>query len=391
MKLLISAYACEPGAGSEAGAGWSWTRAAALEHDVWLLTRQNNRSPIEQALQDDPTLRLHPVYLDLPERWRRWKRGRRGARSYYLLWQIAARRSAKALHASQRFDVAHHLTFAVDSMPAGVVGIRGLPSIWGPVGGASPFPWRLVRWLGVRSALVEMTRFVASGAMRLLFGRWNARCAALVIAQNYDVARAFRRHSPLVEPNVAIEEPVSSGPTTTPRSRDMILFVGRLVAAKGIFLAVDVLARPEASSMRLRVYGDGPARRAAERRARRRGVDGRVEFVGQCSRHEVLRAYEDGDVLLFPSMRDSAPWAVAEAVLAGVPFVALDVGGPAILAERTRAGHLTQPGRNASGDLARALSRLASAPPPAATACRTPLKPDRLPALLRAWYAQARE
>ena len=50
MKILVSAYACEPGKGSEPGAGWLWARAAARRHEVWVLTRANNREAIEAAL-----------------------------------------------------------------------------------------------------------------------------------------------------------------------------------------------------------------------------------------------------------------------------------------------------------------------------------------------------
>ena len=73
MRLLLSAYACEPGRGSEPGVGWNWAIAlAALGHDVWVLTRANNRDRIEQALAvwltcvhenqltlDDIVLRMH--------------------------------------------------------------------------------------------------------------------------------------------------------------------------------------------------------------------------------------------------------------------------------------------------------------------------------------------
>lgn len=63
MKVLISAFAYEPGAGSEPGAGWAWTRAAALDDDVWLLTVARNAEQVEAALVHEPGLRLHPVTL----------------------------------------------------------------------------------------------------------------------------------------------------------------------------------------------------------------------------------------------------------------------------------------------------------------------------------------
>ena len=110
--MLLSAYVCEPGTGSETGAGWTWTRAAALHNDVWVLTRENNRLSIEEALYIDPHLRLHPIYLDLPPWARWWKGGGRGARTYYVLWQVLAGKVARELHREHCFDVAHHLTFA---------------------------------------------------------------------------------------------------------------------------------------------------------------------------------------------------------------------------------------------------------------------------------------
>ena len=103
MKVLVSAYACEPGKGSEPGAGWRWAGAAAQEHEVWLLTRSNNRSAIDDAIAEDPRLaqRIHPVYLDLPPWIRRWKRGPRGVHLYYALWQQSARRTARTPEEAQ--------------------------------------------------------------------------------------------------------------------------------------------------------------------------------------------------------------------------------------------------------------------------------------------------
>src|ERR1700686_5022098 len=51
LRILLSAYACEPGKGSEPGVGWHWAvEMARLGHRVTVLTRQNNRAGIELAL-----------------------------------------------------------------------------------------------------------------------------------------------------------------------------------------------------------------------------------------------------------------------------------------------------------------------------------------------------
>ena len=50
MKVLLSAYACEPNKGSEPAVGWNWALALTRRgYDVHVITRSNNRAPIKQA------------------------------------------------------------------------------------------------------------------------------------------------------------------------------------------------------------------------------------------------------------------------------------------------------------------------------------------------------
>ncbi|WP_318780277.1 hypothetical protein [Atlanticothrix silvestris] len=43
MRILISAYACEPGQGSEPGVGWNVVREVSKYHHVWVLTSNCHR------------------------------------------------------------------------------------------------------------------------------------------------------------------------------------------------------------------------------------------------------------------------------------------------------------------------------------------------------------
>ena len=52
MKILISAYACEPNKGSEPEVGFRVVLAAARDHEVWVLTRKNNIEPLQRALTE---------------------------------------------------------------------------------------------------------------------------------------------------------------------------------------------------------------------------------------------------------------------------------------------------------------------------------------------------
>ena len=50
LKILLSAYACEPNQGSEPGLGWNVAREVAKHYEVWVLTPEEHRPAIEAEL-----------------------------------------------------------------------------------------------------------------------------------------------------------------------------------------------------------------------------------------------------------------------------------------------------------------------------------------------------
>ena len=160
LRILLSAYACEPGKGSEPGVGWNWVCQIAKFHEVWLFTRENNRKSIEAALVSNPLPTVHFVYADLPRWVRFWKKGRRGIYVYYYLWQVAAYFTAKKLHQQVRFDVVHHITFVKYTMPS-FMALLPVPFVWGPVGGGETTPSGFWWSFSLRGKLFEIFRTLA--------------------------------------------------------------------------------------------------------------------------------------------------------------------------------------------------------------------------------------
>ena len=66
MNVLLSAYACAPGKGSEPEIGWSWMQQVSRVHDVWVITRASKRERVEEGLRREPSPRAHFIYVDLP-------------------------------------------------------------------------------------------------------------------------------------------------------------------------------------------------------------------------------------------------------------------------------------------------------------------------------------
>lgn len=336
-RVLVSAYACGPSDEPEAAAGWAFARAAARSHRVHVITRHRFAPAITAEFERDPELAraLTVEYLDLSERVLALKRRGTDVYWYYTLWQRALARRAAELHRAMPFDVGHHVTFANDWLPCGLARVQGLPVVWGPVGGASVVPARLVRWLGLRGVVTELLRGLLTAPLRAIWGDAAARRAAVVVAQNEAVARRFRRaRHVVVEPNAALDNDLPgraqpSRPESAPGQRQAV-FVGRLLAWKGGRLAIETIAHTPGWD--LHVYGTGYERTTLERLAARRGVSDRVVFHGHRPRAEVLDAVASCDAMLFPSMHDQAGWVAAEASALGRPVVCLPLGGVPLLA-----------------------------------------------------------
>jgi glycosyltransferase involved in cell wall biosynthesis len=385
VRILAIAYACEPGKGSEPGAGWIWSRMIASLGETWVITRSNNRSAIEEGLRN-LSLDVSPrfVYVDLPEWARFWKRGQRGIRLYYMLWQIAALRRAHQLLGQLDFDLVWHLTLA-NAWLGSTGSLLPQPFVYGPVAAGPGMAWGLVPALGIRGTLYEGLRELAEAAGRYVnpLARTSWRRARLILAQNEETRQWMpSRHRPKVMlfPNTVLEDL----PTAVRRRRSQpptALFAARLMPSKGGALAIRAITHlPE---WRLLIAGRGPDEARLRRLARRLGAEDRVQFLGWLPRTELFRLMnEEADVFLYPSIREAAGWVVAEAVACGLPVVCLNRGGPPLLGGFAVAATDQHQTARALAEAVRAVSSRSTHPPRApATDADSSLK--RLLDLLR--------
>src|SRR6266545_1738049 len=336
FRILAFAYACEPGHGSEPGAGWAWSRMLARLGETWVITRRDYQAAIEDALRSVPERdNLTFVYVDLPQQLRSWQRGLRGLRVYYLLWQIAALREARRLRRSIRFDVVWHLTWA-NAWFGSLAPLAGRPFVYGPVGGCVDPPWRLLPQLGWIGAGYEIGRVIVRGTARYLnpLARLSWNQADLILAQNAETRswfpRAHRAKARLFPNAVIREELMGADPQPKRSGPPCAVYVGRLEPWKGVFLCFRALAL--LPGWRLVICGSGNDERRLQRLSRRLRVEDRVEWLGWLPQEHVLRRVAEADVFLFPCLREEAGAVIAEARAVGLPVVCLARGGPRLLA-----------------------------------------------------------
>lgn len=368
LRILMSAYACEPHQGSEPGIGWHWaTRLARAGHQVRVLTRANNRDTIESALAAAPVPNLSFAYYDLPEWMRRWKNhAGLAARLYYLLWQCGAYGVARRLCGEARFDVVHHITFGVFRHPS-FLAFLGPPFVFGPVGGGETAPAPLRRTFPLRGYLIDLVRDLANWVVRVdpLMAAVFRRSAATLCktAETLESIPPRFRDKCVVQVELGTDgHPGAARMRRRENGSFRLLYVGRLVYWKGLHLALMAFARLRADHpwATLTVVGSGPDEAWLHDVARRLGLDGAVNWIPRLAHAAVMRAYARHDAFLFPSLHDSSGNVVLEALSSGLPVVCLDAGGPGVLVDPS-CGFKIRPGdpQQVVEDLTRALAALA--------------------------------
>lgn len=373
MKVLLSAYACEPERGSEPGVGWQWALSIArLGHEVWVLTRENNRPAIELVQPGLELPNLHFLYYDLPAWVRKLKKMGPFVQLYYALWQWGAYYKAREAHQRELFDVVHHLTFGVFRQPS-FMGWLGIPFVCGPVGGGEYTPYRLRKGYGFIGHVWDALRDVLNGAswvdplLKTMF-----RQAQLIYVKTPQTGAMIpRQYQGKVQTLVEIGVPqrqIQGSPSRHSAEVFNILYIGRFVYWKGMsYYGLRAFSRllqavPQA---RLTMVGAGPQERQWKAMAHKLGIGDRIHWVGWMPKDALVDLYRAHDVFLFPSLHDSSGNVLLEAMAQGLPIVCFDLGGPGMIVDDTCGRVLRSERKNAEElvlEMAEALQSLATDP-----------------------------
>jgi glycosyltransferase involved in cell wall biosynthesis len=337
LKVLISAYACESGKGSEPGVGWNVATEMAKLHDVWVLTRANNRDVIEAELAKHPVPGLKFIYYDLPKWACWWKKGGRGVQLYYYLWQIFCWETVKQSHADLRFDLSHHVTFGKYWIPS-VLPKLPIPFVWGTVGGGESMPRAFFKDLDSRERAFEVIRSLARWIGEHSPGvRKTARKSSIALASTEETAARLRNlgcRNVRVVPQCALpEKQLEQLKKLNPPPKDKLRFLsmGRALHWKGFYLGLRAFADAGLLDAEYWLIANGPGRIKLEKQAERLGIDAQVRFFDSLpSLDAVYEVLSQCHVLVHPALHEAFGNVVLEAMAAGRPAITLDLGGPAL-------------------------------------------------------------
>lgn len=166
-------------------------------------------------------------------------------------------------------------------------------------------------------------------------GRWIVRGAKDVIGVS-TAAKDFALHlgakAAQVIPNGVNEEfTYQSAQRNIPDTKKgiNILYVGRLIYAKGVQDLLSAVAnlRRSGKDLRLTIIGSGTYLSNLQDLVSQLKLQEAVTFIGEQTREQIAKLFLQHDLFINPSYSEGLPTSVLEAAAVGIPVIATDVGG----------------------------------------------------------------
>ncbi len=262
-----------------------------------------------------------------------------GAYLHYYLWLYRSRNYIKKIKPQEwaAYDFAHHVTYSSIKLGTPLYKIP-VPVLMGPMGGAAPVHRSLRKYFG-----------------KYYFPEWvKENFSALLGSVNPTVKKSIRNAKHIFVSNSKVQEFADKyRPHSTSRMYDAglsdyfemefpirtlnsdvvtVIWVGRMLPRKGLTLAIDAFQRLTQTATRGRTYrllvaGEGIMKQKAMNLVGKYNLDREVTFLGNVPHDVLVGYYKQSHVFLFPSLKDSCPMQIFEAMATGLPVVTLDHQG----------------------------------------------------------------
>ena len=340
MNYLISAYSVNPYKGSEDSIGWNWVLQYEKNYKkgdrMILLTKKFNEKDTRRGLKEFNIQHVELIIVDVPDALN-WFREKHSAfhHMYYILWQHWAWLWVK--HSGIRFDVIHHVTMNDYRIPSELYKAKGAKVIWGPMGGAQVTP-KPLKVYEKNQLVASFREFVNKSCSWNPFYKKALRSYYKIYCINNETQKQIScivgKDVPLM-PELALRDEYKNLPIRKGKNDILkIVFVGRLIGKKGIAFLVDALSlMPTDMDWELLIFGDGDDRALIEKQIADSGIGKKVKLMGNRPLNQIAEAYQQADVFVLPSLRETSGNVLLEAMAYAVPIVAFDTSFCRLLKE----------------------------------------------------------
>lgn len=372
LKILINAYACSPGMGSEPGMAWNWVSNLAKFCELYIITEGEFREKIEEVV---PTLEqgknMHFYYNPVTDEIRKmcWNQGDWRFYKYYREWQWKTYLMAKEICSSEHIDVLHQLNMIGFREPGYLWKLSkesDVPFVWGPIGGLKQFPLAYLQGAGLKMKLFNRLKNILNvwqlkHEKRVDEALKTARLLVSSIPDSYRAIKKYKGLESIVIPETGcfLSEDI---PTDRFDEKELhVMWVGKFDFRKQLPLALRAIAIANNPNIVLDIYGGGSDEQiaSAKRVADLLGITEKVVWHGNQPNDVVMNAMHKAQVFLFTSVSEDTSTVVLEAVSNRLPVLCFDACGMAAVIDDKvgRKVALSNPAQSAT-DFAKQLNDL---------------------------------
>lgn len=333
MNILLSSYSINPFHGSEDGIGWNWLinvckNFNSPEDRIWVITKKFNEKDTRAGIEKAGLKNVELVIVDVPAALN-WFREKYSVfhHMYYILWQRTAYNWVKK--SGIKFDIIHHVTMGDFRITGCMYKSKDAYTIFGPVGGGQSTPKSLKCYEKYKSVekfreFINKSRAV-SPFYKSRIKKFNAVYA--INGETYSImSKALGKKCNMLVEIAVPEEFRNLNIDRETHKTVKIIFVGRFIGKKGVFLLADVIKHMNRSlPFEFEFYGSGPLKEQLNDFIIQNSLSEKVKICGSIPHSDISKVYSEADIFVMPSLRETGGTVLVEAMAHKLPIVALDM------------------------------------------------------------------
>ena len=346
MKILISAYACEPNSGSEHEVGWSWIKALSKnnKNKITVITRKSNKKKIylENTLCKKKNVNFW--FYDLPDFFLKIlkKKNKKNTYLYFYLWQLLIYFKFKSKINKIKFDFIHHVTFVSLRIPSFLFLCNSI-FFFGPVCGGEVIKNCLIKDFSLKAKIIEYLRLISnyyikySPIMNLLF--LKSKKIILTHEVNLSLVPKVFHKKVVIVPSIFNDKIFFKNKI---KKNYNIYFAGRLLEWKGAHYLIKIFKKlyKANNKIKLEIFGDGPLKAKIIDQVKNEVFKNNIKLHGLLPQSKFLKKIKKSDLLIFPTLRDSGGYVILDALKNNINVLTTNAPGPMSIIKKNELGYI---------------------------------------------------